>query len=114
MTHVPDLILEHDLEYLGGLGVVDGSKGRLPIRGKVQIGLLIGEAQSGEEALEMFEGLETRWQIGRTLSELAELALAQTDQAQARDYFSRALVAFEEMKAVPDAARTREALRLLD
>jgi hypothetical protein len=31
------------------------------------------------QALEMFEGLETRWQIGRTLYELAELALAQTN-----------------------------------
>jgi tetratricopeptide (TPR) repeat protein len=66
-----------------------------------------------DQALEMFEGLETRWQIGRTLYELAELAQAQNDIAQARDYFSRALVAFEEIKAAPDAARTRAALETL-
>jgi tetratricopeptide (TPR) repeat protein len=66
------------------------------------------------QALEMFENLETRWQMGRTLFELAELAVAQTDLAEARDYFSRALVVFEEMKAVPDAARTRAALESLN
>ena len=65
------------------------------------------------QALEMFEGLETRWQIGRTLFELAELALARTDQDQARDYFSRALIVFEEIKAAPDAARTQAALEAL-
>ena len=66
------------------------------------------------QALEMFQGLETRWQIGRTLYELAELAVARADPTEAREYFSRALVAFEEIRANPDAVRTREALRLLD
>ena len=66
------------------------------------------------QALEMFQGLETRWQIGRTLYELAELAVARADPTEAREYFSRALVAFEEIGANPDAVRTREALRLLD
>lgn len=65
------------------------------------------------QALEGFQKLETRWQIGRTLYELAELALARTDKATARAYFSRALVAFEEMEAVPDAARTRAVLASL-
>ena len=66
------------------------------------------------QALVMFQELQTRWQIGRTLCELAELALAQTNTAEARDYFSRALATFEEMKAVPDAARTRAALESLN
>ena len=66
------------------------------------------------QALELFERLETRWQIGRTLHELGELAQAQTDQASARAYFSRALAAFGEMKAMPDMARTRAALESLD
>jgi len=66
------------------------------------------------QALEMFQKLETRWQMGRTLFELAELALAQTNTAEARDYFSRALATFEEMRAVPDAARVRAALEALD
>ena len=65
------------------------------------------------QALELFQGLETRWQIGRTFYELAELALARTETAEAHDYFSRALVAFEGIRAVPDAERTRAALASL-
>jgi hypothetical protein len=64
-------------------------------------------------ALELFLGLEARWQIGRTLFELGELAAARMDTAGARDYFGRALAAFEALRAVPDAARTRQALETL-
>ena len=66
------------------------------------------------QALELFQGLDTRWQIGRTLFELAEVALGRTDPAEARDYFSRALAAFEEIGAVPDVTRTQAALDSLD
>jgi tetratricopeptide (TPR) repeat protein len=66
------------------------------------------------QALELFQGLETRWQIGRTLFDLAEVALGRKDPAGARDYFSRALAAFEEIGAVPDMARTQAALESLD
>ncbi len=66
------------------------------------------------QALESFQDLDTRWQIGRTLSELGELAVARAEAAAARDYFSRALAAFEAMKAAPDAARVRAALEALD
>ena len=66
------------------------------------------------QALELFEGLETRWQIGRTLFELAEVAQARADPVEARDYFSLALAAFEEIGAVPDMARTQAALESLD
>jgi tetratricopeptide (TPR) repeat protein len=65
-------------------------------------------------ALELFQGLEARWQIGRTLYELGELAQAWSDPTSARDYFSRALASFKEMKAVPDMARTQVALASLD
>ena len=65
------------------------------------------------QALDLFQGLETRWQIGRTYYELAELALARADTVRARDGFSRALAAFEGMRAVPDAERTRAALASL-
>jgi tetratricopeptide (TPR) repeat protein len=65
------------------------------------------------QALELFQGLETRWQIGRTFYELAELALVRTDTEEASDYFSLALVAFEGIRAVPDAVRTRAALASL-
>ena len=75
---------------------------------------LAGEYPEAEarlnQALDLFSGLNTRWQIGRTLFELGELAAAQTDAAQARDHFTRALTAFEAMHAAPDVARTRAAL----
>ncbi len=61
-------------------------------------------------ALNTFAELGTRWQSGVTLFELGELARAQANMAAARDYFSRALSAFEEMRAAPDIARTRRAL----
>jgi tetratricopeptide (TPR) repeat protein len=67
-----------------------------------------------DQAQRMFQELDTRWQIGRTLSEIAELAIARADPTGARNYFSRALVTFEEIGAKPDAVRTREALRALD
>ena len=66
------------------------------------------------QALELFQELDTGWQIGRTLYELAELAITRADHTEARDYFTRALVAFEEIGANPDALRTRDSLRSLD
>jgi tetratricopeptide (TPR) repeat protein len=66
------------------------------------------------QALELFQGLDTRWQIGRTLSELGELAAARAEALAARDYFSRALATFEDMKAAPDAARVRAVLAILN
>jgi tetratricopeptide (TPR) repeat protein len=78
---------------------------------------LTGDYEQAEDklnqALELFQGLETRWQIGRTFYEFAELALAKTDTEEARRYFSLALAAFEDMRAVPDAERTRAALASL-
>ncbi|MCC7355608.1 MAG: tetratricopeptide repeat protein [Anaerolineae bacterium] len=75
---------------------------------------LVGEYAEAEErltqALASFQKLATRWQMGRTLCEFAELALAQGDTGAARDYHTRALTLFEEMRAAPDAARTRAAL----
>ncbi len=65
------------------------------------------------QALELFDELETGWQIGRTRFELAELDLARMDQAGARKHFSRALAAFEALKAAPDVERTRAALQAL-
>ena len=82
------------------------------------IHLLEGEYAQAEarlnQALELFQELETRWQIGRTLYELAELALARAEPDQARDYLSRALVTFEDIKALPDMTRTQAAILELD
>ncbi len=65
------------------------------------------------QALELFNGLHTHWQIGRTLHELGELAAAQAKPVEARDYFTRALDAFQDMRAAPDAERTQAALERL-
>ena len=65
------------------------------------------------QALELFNGLSTRWQIGRTLYELGELAAVQVDTIQARDYFEHALAAFQDVRAAPDAKRTEAALERL-
>ena len=78
---------------------------------------LAGEYAEAEarlnQALELFDDLETGWQIGRTHVEVAELDLARNDQAGAREQFSRALAAFEAIGAVPAVERTRAALQAL-
>lgn len=75
---------------------------------------LAGEHAEAEarlnEALEVFQGLQAAWQVGRTLRELAELDLARSDGAAARQHLGQALSAFEAMGAIPDAERTRRAL----
>jgi tetratricopeptide (TPR) repeat protein len=60
-----------------------------------------------EKAMEIFEELETRWQIGRTLFEMGELAMAKADGGTAQSYFSRAQDLFEELGAGPDMIRTQ-------
>jgi hypothetical protein len=62
------------------------------------------------QALEVFQNLETRWQAGRTLYELGELAQTQNNTLQANTHFSHALILFEAIGAVPDAVRTHKAL----
>ncbi len=80
--------------------------------------LLEGEYAEAEarlnQALELFQELETRWQIGRTLFELADLGRARGEPALARDYYSRALVTFEDIKALTDMTRTQVAILELD
>ena len=64
-------------------------------------------------AMVMFRQLNTRWQIGRTLFEQGELGLALDDKARARQAFTLALSAFEEMQATPDIARTQTVINSL-
>lgn len=66
-----------------------------------------------QKALELFSSYPAPWQIGRTLFEMGELAAVQTITAVAQDYFSRALSAFEELRAAPYATRTQAALEKL-
>jgi len=62
------------------------------------------------QALALFSQLNTRWQMGRTLFELGELAVTEANNAEARGFFTRALEAFEQMHAAPDVERTRTAM----
>lgn len=66
-----------------------------------------------QQALALFQGQDTRWQIGRTLYELAEVFLGWEDSVQARDYYAQALSAFSESGAVPDVVRTQTAIESL-
>lgn len=78
---------------------------------------LIGEHAPAEirlrQALELFTKLGTRWQIGRTLFELGELNLTHS-RPKAREYYSQALGAFEEMQAKTNVEQTRTALNSLE
>ena len=62
------------------------------------------------EAVALFEGLATRWQLGRTHFELGELAANRFQLAQAKQHYTKALELFLEMGATPDAKRARDAL----
>lgn len=64
-------------------------------------------------ALASFREMDARRQLGRTLSELAELHLARRDMAQTREAYRQALESFESLGAAPDAIRVREALDAL-
>jgi hypothetical protein len=75
------------------------------------------EAQSKERlkaALAMFQELGARWQAGRTLVELGELARLSYNFSLAHEYFSSALANFEALGAVPDSERTRLSIRQLE
>ncbi|HSG16731.1 MAG TPA: tetratricopeptide repeat protein [Anaerolineae bacterium] len=62
------------------------------------------------KAVALFEGLDTHWQLGRTHFELGELAADREQPAEAKQHYARALTLFEEMGAMPDAKRARDAL----
>ena len=78
---------------------------------------LAGEHSEAEArlhlALELFQELGARWQVGCTLFELGELGLARAQDGAVREQFVHALDAFESLGAAPDAARTRARLSSL-
>jgi hypothetical protein len=65
------------------------------------------------QALEIFRHMKTRWQIGRTLVELGELAVERAANAAAIQHFSLALNTFEGIGANLDARRIRKRLSAL-
>ena len=78
---------------------------------------LAGEHAEAEERLfkaqKLFAELEFRWQYGRTLYELGQLAHARSDAESAREYFSQALSVFEQVGAEADIARTKVEIDVL-
>jgi len=66
-----------------------------------------------QQAWDLFASYPAAWQLARTLFEMGELGSARGDTKRARDYFSQALRAFEELGAAPYASRTRAALEAL-
>lgn len=62
------------------------------------------------ESLEIFQKLETHWQAGRTLCDLAELLVGQGRNREAASYYRRAIYEFEVMQAQPFVERARAAL----
>ncbi len=62
------------------------------------------------EALSIFKELESRWQIGRTELEMAELKKAIVDREGARDHLTKALALFKALGAGPDLANAQAAL----
>lgn len=66
------------------------------------------------QALDLFNTLETRWQTGRTLIELAQVERARKNLPAARDHLAQALDLFEAIHAKPDVERTHAAMATLD
>lgn len=83
---------------LRALGILDWRNGN-PAQGEARL----------LEALDIFQKLETHWQAGRTLHDLAELLLEQNRRPAAEAYSQRAVAEFEHMQARPFAERSRAA-----
>jgi hypothetical protein len=75
---------------------------------------LAGEYSESEarlnKALNVFETYQARWQMGRTLHELTELAVARNDMVEAHAYHDRSLAMYEAQGARPDMMRIQAAL----
>jgi hypothetical protein len=108
--------LRHYVPLAGELASRDAHKLYLGIvnRARGVTARLAGEYEAAvsslRQAMDVFQEMGTRWQVGRTWVELGELALAQSDASTARDCFVQALAAFETVQAAPDVARTRARL----
>jgi tetratricopeptide (TPR) repeat protein len=56
------------------------------------------------QAIDLFRGLDTRWQLGRTLFEMGQLAANRSKTAEAKEHTTRALTLFGEMGLSPTPA----------
>lgn len=111
--------LAHYLPLLEELALRDDHQPYLAVAHRARAVAHRLEAQYGGaverlmQALSIFEERQMAWQVGRTRVELAQLALAQSDQADARAHYERALAQFELIGAKPDVANVRAALSSL-
>jgi len=75
---------------------------------------LAGEFSQAEfrlgKAIDLFKEMGARWQMGRTFFEMGELERGRSNPELARDCYDKALAAFEELRAQPDAVRVRSAI----
>jgi len=67
-----------------------------------------------KQSLEIFNTLEMHWQIGRTLTEIAELDLEAENLESATQNFKQAAKAFEDIGAKADLARIQAIVEKLD
>ena len=76
-----------------------------------------GEFQEAEqdlqEALSIFQKMDTRWQCGRTCVEMGKLSQSQGDSASASQQFMQAQRYFEEVGALPDLSRVIQEIQLI-
>jgi hypothetical protein len=93
--------------YLGIAARAKGVASRLA-------GDLGGAAAHLDHAVEIFTALGTRWQLGRTLVERAEVAQAARAPVAARVLLGQAQAAFDALGALPDLERARSARAALD
>jgi tetratricopeptide (TPR) repeat protein len=66
-----------------------------------------------DRALEIFQQMNTRWQVGRTLLEMGELALERSNITMAHGHYVRALEALESVQAIPEITRICAAIEKL-
>jgi tetratricopeptide (TPR) repeat protein len=65
------------------------------------------------KALEIFEELDTTWQLGRTYYEFGQLYAAQDKPKEAKKHYEQAIKRYENMGAIPNIERTQAALKAI-
>lgn len=79
---------------------------------------LDGDLEEAKDQLEiakaLFQELDTRWQLGRTLYEMGDLAASRSDTPGAIEHYSASLALFDKIGALPDADKARAALAALN
>lgn len=113
------VLLQH-LPHLEELARRDNHRMYLPLalRARGVAHRLAGEYAEAQvplqKALEGFTGMEMRWQMGRTLTELGVLEQERGNPEGALTYFARAVEAFDALGAAPDEARTQALIAALE